>query len=240
MDDGSVDGSPEIARRFAAEDPGRVRRLEHAGHRHRGVSVSRNLGLGHSRGEYVTFLDSDDVFLPGKLEQQVAIFEAHPAASLIYGNTRYWYSWTGTPEDQSRDLIPELGVALDTLIEPPVLLELLYPLGTTPAPSLNTVMVRRAVAQRLGGFEEAFALAYSDQSFLVKAYLREPVFVSSRCWDKYRQHPGSSSALVERTGQYHPIRRAFLGWLRGYLASEGVTDPKVLAALRRALAAYGE
>src|SRR5215207_11709928 len=71
VDDGSTDDSTQIALRYAERDPEKVRYLEHPGHRNRGMSASRNLGVSHAEGEYVAFLDADDVWLPYKLQRQV-------------------------------------------------------------------------------------------------------------------------------------------------------------------------
>lgn len=65
VDDGSTDGSSQIARDYAARHADRIHYLEHPGHENRGKSASRNLGLRHARGRYVTWLDADDVWLPG-------------------------------------------------------------------------------------------------------------------------------------------------------------------------------
>src|SRR5919198_1004258 len=70
VDDGSTDGSTAIARRYAEQHPGKVRYLEHNGHQNRGKSASRNLAIRNCTGEYIAFLDADDVWLPRKLEQQ--------------------------------------------------------------------------------------------------------------------------------------------------------------------------
>src|SRR5690349_25146590 len=79
VDDGSTDGASEIARDYAVRHPERVRYLEHAGPRNRGMSASRNVGLPDSRGAPVALLDSGDVWLPGKLARRVATLDAPPA-----------------------------------------------------------------------------------------------------------------------------------------------------------------
>ena len=128
VDDGSTDGSTQIALRYAEQYPEKVRYLEHPGHQNRGMSAARNLGISQAKGEYIAFLDADDVWLPYKLEQQVALLESRPEAGMVYGNTQYWCGWTGRPEDIRRDFVPELGVRTDALFKPPTLLTLLYPL----------------------------------------------------------------------------------------------------------------
>src|SRR5262245_53982480 len=55
VDDGSTDGSTQIARRCAERFPDKVRLLEHPRHENRGMSASRNLGLEYARGEFVAF-----------------------------------------------------------------------------------------------------------------------------------------------------------------------------------------
>src|SRR5438093_8888063 len=70
-DDGSTDGSTQIARKYAERYPDRVRYCEHEGHVNRGMSATRNLGLRHARGELIAWLDADDVWLPHKLARQV-------------------------------------------------------------------------------------------------------------------------------------------------------------------------
>src|SRR4030095_6915955 len=75
VDDGSSDGSTAIARHYVEQCPENVRYFEHQGHQNRGMNASRNLGLRHARGKYIALLDADDVWLPVKLEQQVAILE---------------------------------------------------------------------------------------------------------------------------------------------------------------------
>ena len=103
VDDGSTDDSTQIALRYAERYPTRVRYLEHPGHQNCGMGASRNLGVRHAKGEYIALLDSDDVWLPHKLQQQVAILDSHTEAGMVYGLSQYWHSWTGKPEDAHRD-----------------------------------------------------------------------------------------------------------------------------------------
>jgi glycosyltransferase involved in cell wall biosynthesis len=235
VDDGSTDDSMQIALEYAERFPERVRYLEHAEHQNRGAAASRNLGFRHAAGEYVALLDSDDVWLPHKLEQQVAILDSHPEAGMVYGQSQYWHSWTMNPEDIQRDSVPKLGVQTDTLFEPPTLLTLLYPLGNATAPCPSDLLLRREAVERVGGFEESFRgmyQLYDDQTFLAKVYLNEPVFVAGKCWDRYRQHPEQCVSVVHEAGQYHTVRLSFLNWLAEYLYAQRVKEPEVWKLLQ--------
>src|SRR5215212_567268 len=152
VDDGSSDDSSQIALRYAERFPEKVRYLEHPGHQNRGQSASRNLGFSQANGEYIAMLDSDDVWLPHKLQQQVTILDSHPEATVLHGNTQYWYSWTGNPEDNQRDFVPEFIARSNTLFRPPALLILNYPLGKGKSPSSSNFIMRREVVERTDGF----------------------------------------------------------------------------------------
>src|SRR6185295_117718 len=115
-------------------------------------------------------------------------------------------------------------VATDTLYEPGALFVPLMLRQTATTPCTCSVLVRREVVERVGGFEDAFRRVYTDQAFYAKVLLDWPVFVADGCWDRYRQHPGSCCQVVERSGQQDAARLAFLEWLEGYLAARGVED----------------
>jgi glycosyltransferase involved in cell wall biosynthesis len=127
-DDGSTDGSSAFARRVAAEHPERVRYVDHPQHANRGPSATRNLGVRSSRGRYVAVLDSDDVWEPNKLAEQVAILGAHPEVGLVVGTSRYWWSWSDEPAPRADRLMP-IGAPADRVHQPPTLALQLYPLG---------------------------------------------------------------------------------------------------------------
>lgn len=230
VDDGSTDGSTKIAREYSLTHAGRVRYLEHLGHQNRGMSASRNLGIRHAAGKYVAFLDADDIWLPQKLQQQVGIMESHPKANMLYGNTLYWYSWTGDPEDEQRDFIPALGVEPEALIDPPDLLPL-FLRGEAAVPCTCSLLVRREALDRVGAFEEAFRGMYEDQAFYAKMVINEPVFVSGGCLERYRQHQDSRSAVTIDSGLEDKARLAYLDWLENYLHEQAIDDAATLDAL---------
>jgi glycosyltransferase involved in cell wall biosynthesis len=241
VDDGSTDISTAIAQQYVQQYPDRVHYLEHEGHQNRGMSASRNLGIQHAKGEYITLLDADDIWLPEKLARQVDILETHLEAGMVYGSTLMWHSWTGNPEDQHRDRQRVLGVQPDTLVQPPTLLALV--LQNAETPGTCGILIRRKVVEEVGGFVESFRGMYEDQAFFSKVLLKIPVFVESGCWDRYRQHPQSSCHIAETQGQYDPRRpssaeRYFLSWLETYLLEQNVTHTELRQALNSALFPY--
>ena len=119
VDDGSLDASTGIARDYARDQPAKICYLEHDAHRNQGMSASRNLGVRHARGAFVAFLDSDDVWLPNKLEEQLAIFNAQPEAGMVCGATECWHSWENGVAAGQLDVTLKVGGPQRTLILPP-------------------------------------------------------------------------------------------------------------------------
>lgn len=239
-DDGSADGSAELARRAASDDP-RIRLLTHPGNANRGAAATRNLGLTAARADRVAFLDADDVWSHHKLAEQMALLDAHPDADMVCGTPLYWRGWTGAPLDVARDRVVPVGAPRDRVTAPPDLLGLLYPFGPGYAPCPSDLLLRRAAADAVGGFEEHFhgeAQLYEDQAFLTKLYLEVGVYVSSRTWTWYREHRDSCVASVSAAGRYDAVRQRFLAWFEIHLERHGITDPAAWSALAAAHRAY--
>lgn len=230
VDDGSTDRSTRIAAAWAAGQPGRVRVVEHKGHVNRGMSASRNLGVAQARGAFVAFLDADDVWRPHTLAEQMGALAAHPEAGMVYGPITWWYGWTGEAGHARRDFLQPLGVPADRLYTPPLLL---VPWLRRKAAVPSGILVRRSVVDAVGGFEERFRGLYEDQAFCAKVCLSAPVYVSSRCWYVYRQHPNSWCRVARGRGEQRIARGAFLDWLGTYLLEQGITDQRVWRALER-------
>jgi len=239
VDDGSNDASSNIARHYSEQHLGRVFYLEHEGHGNRGTSASRNLGIRHAKGDYIAFLDADDVWLPEKLERQLAIMQEQPEASMVYGSLLLWFGWTGESEDIQRDVLQAITVEPDTLVRPPGLFTLfLERKAITPCPS--DVILRRDLVTGVDGFVDSFRGLYDDQVFFAKVTLRAPVFVSGECWTKHRQHANSCCAVARKTGEYYSARPhlAYLDWVKKYLRSQGIRNADIDRALKTRLRRY--
>lgn len=88
VDDGSTDDSRQLLATY-----GDAVRVLHQSQQ--GPAAARNLALQHARGEYIAFVDADDVWLPGKLLSQVAYLQAHPDVSAVFGRFMRWETPTG-------------------------------------------------------------------------------------------------------------------------------------------------
>lgn len=228
IDDGSWDSSTNIAKRYAEMYPDKIFYREHEGHENRGASASRNMGIQISKGEYIAFLDSDDIYLPNKLQDQVVLLNACPDAGMLYAATEYWYSWTGLSEDVQKDRVwNNFGVPINTLMQPPQLLTIFLRDGGT-VPCMGSVLARRRAINAVGGWENSFKYIYTDQVFHAKMCLNWPVYIANGCWDKYRQHPDSACHIVERANKTHEARHHFLMWLEKYLIEQGANKNRDL------------
>jgi glycosyltransferase involved in cell wall biosynthesis len=231
-DDGSSDGSTAIACSYANRYPAKVRYLEHGGHRNRGMSAARNLGASAASGEYLAFLDADDVWLPEKLARQAAILEANEDIGVVYCATQWWYSWTGNSEDVQRDFVHALGVARETVLRPPGLLpEFLRHEGISPCTC--SVLVRRSLFESVGRFEERFSGLYEDQAFFAKACLVTNIFPMGECLARYRQRSDSASAVELTNGGHRAARLSFLKWLQSHLHKQRTRDRALWGTLRQ-------
>lgn len=224
VDDGSTD---DTAERVAAWGD-RVVFLRQA---NAGPAAARNRAIERARGDFIAFLDADDVWLPEKLEQQTELLSAHPDAAMLYGLSQWWYSWSGEPDDAGRDFVHALGVPAGVVIPPPSLLRPFFITQEAAIPSPSSILVRRSVVERVGGFDESFRL-YEDQVFYAKVCVHAPVLASDACWNRYRQHRESTLGRMDSEQHGRAARARFLAWLIDYLEEHGV-DVKIRAALRR-------
>jgi glycosyltransferase involved in cell wall biosynthesis len=81
IDDGSTDNTRQVLEPY-------IDKMCYVYQENKGVSHARNLGLEIAQGEFISFLDADDFFLPDKLAKQVAVFDAHPSLGIVHSGWR--------------------------------------------------------------------------------------------------------------------------------------------------------
>ena len=86
VDDGSTDDTPDLCRAAAASDA----RIKCVRQDNRGHAAAKNAGVARSVGQYVQFLDADDLLERDKLRGHVAVLEAEPDLDIVYGPVRYF------------------------------------------------------------------------------------------------------------------------------------------------------
>jgi glycosyltransferase involved in cell wall biosynthesis len=236
VDDGSSDDSPAIAREYVERMPDRVRCIEHPGRENRGISASRNLGVRHARGEFIAELDADDVWLPDKLARLVPVMEAHPDVGMVYGNSLFWYGWTGEPADAARDYLPVMDPTDGLADGSEVLLQQLR--GKTASPCPCAVLLRTSHVERVGGSEVQFRGTHEDIVLYAKLLLSAPVIVLDGWWDRYRCYASPGTSVTEIAIQQGTVTHThlrYLRWLETYLVEHGFADSPHRRLVRRSL-----
>jgi GT2 family glycosyltransferase len=174
VDDGSTDNTADVVAAYGS----RVRYLRQA---NAGASAARNAGIRASTGEFVAFLDSDDLWEPDKIERQLAAFVRWPEAVLVGGRAADRFA------DGRVRLHPLPPIALD---EPA---DFFLPLLRTNFLATLTVMVRREALAGIELFPEDVQ-RFEDYHLWVRLACRGPgVYVSAPLATYNADTPGSLS-----------------------------------------------
>ncbi len=178
VDDGSTDDTPSILGRYG--DRIRVIRQEN-----RGVSAARNRGIGEARGVYIAFLDSDDLWRPGKISAQVAFFGSCPGARICQ-TEEIWIRRGRRVNPGRRHKKPSGSIFIPSLA-----LCLVSP---------SAVMLERSLFDECGLFDETLP-ACEDYDLWLRIAWRHPVYlIEDPLTVKRGGHPDqlSSAAGLDR------------------------------------------
>jgi len=228
VDDGSTDRSADLARVLATAFPAWISCVTHPDAANRGMSASRNLGIKHATGEFVTFLDADDVWLPGKLAAQLALLRNHPGVDILVSPAQWWWSWGHGSNEHDRDQ-RLIGVDGDDDHE----VEVAPPPGLVRQfladewKSICDLVVRKQLLDQVGGYEETFPGMFEDQVFHTKLLSRHRAVVTRRHWYLYRQHDQACTATIHDAGGHSAARSRFLQWAMNHLQAQSPPPPAV-------------
>jgi glycosyltransferase involved in cell wall biosynthesis len=170
------DGSTDEIEKWASEiaDP-KVRLVSLS---HQGVSVARNCGISLSKGEYIAFLDADDLWEATKLEKQVNYLDSHLNIGLVY-------TWTAFVDESGK----ATGRVSSSSAEGKIWLQLLE---DEVIPCVSTVMIRRDCFDCVGMFEPKLTHA-EDLELWVRIAKKYPVTVIKEVLTQYRRHSSNTS-----------------------------------------------
>ena len=177
VDDGSQDETAQIAQAF--DDSIRLIQKPNGG-----VSSARNVGMQAARGEYVAFLDADDLWEKSKLEQQVALLDENPSVGLCYAATERVDETGAVVTRIAANAFDDYTTAL-----------LLY--SCIVSGSCSSAMMRRELFERAGGFDANFK-NYEDWEYWLRLSLITDFAPLPEFLVKYRVTTGSASGNPRR------------------------------------------
>jgi glycosyltransferase involved in cell wall biosynthesis len=195
VDDGSTDETTRVVSSISERDQ-RIRLLQCE---HRGVSPTRNVGVTAATGEYVTFLDSDDVCPPGRIARQAKKLAGRPDAAAVIGETLLF-------EELAENFQPAPGTRYLQIL----------------TVTLHSALFRRDVFDKLGLFDETLAFSEDFDFFLRLAEAEAPLVIETEIASLYRRHPASM------TTNTNAVKAGMLAALQRSLArrrSTGRTAP---------------
>jgi len=184
VEDGSPDDSIKVAQRLQSEFPEIIHLYQHPDGINRGAGASRNLGIKKATGNLICFLDADDYWLPGRLDEPLEILKVNADIDGVYAPGVYFF--------EGRDERHKCGNLLEFVgskkcISPGDLLEAV--LAGSHVCSTNGLIVRKPCFDKIGYYNEDLRRAQDMELFIrMAAKLRLVGTKSAKPVDVIRRH----------------------------------------------------
>lgn len=191
VDDGSSDGTRDLFESAHFDD-----RVTYVYQENQGVSAARNRGLRLVRGDYIAFLDSDDIWKRWKLEVQLACLEALPLAGMVWTNmeavdpdgrvvdARHLRTMYSTYDRFTDDELFEASYPLKEIVPQMATVvgegtlyfgDIFSPMAIGNLVHTSTVLLRRERLEKVGGFNTDLRIAGEDYEFHLRTCREGPV-----------------------------------------------------------------
>jgi len=176
INDGSTDHTLELLN--TVKEP----RLKIISYQNGGVSVARNRGITHANGDFIAFLDADDLWTSDKLELQLSALQQHPEAGVAY-------SWTHYMDEQGKYFHTGEPITFEGNVYADMLVNNFLASGSNP-------LIRRQALESTGEFDPELAPS-EDWDFYLRLAARWPFVVVPKPQILYRRATGSGSSKIE-------------------------------------------
>ena len=134
----------------------------------KGVSFARNVGIQHSTGLLISFLDADDLYPPNKLQSQVEFLQMHKEIDVVWGLTKYIFL-----EEKERNYYPSMDA------------------DTAFSVNVGAAMFRRTVFDKIGFFDDTLAIAEDLDLYNRITHFNVPFSKVDIVWLNHQRHSNS-------------------------------------------------
>ena len=185
INDGSTDGTLDLVSSIADDSPaGTLReRIRVFSYPNGGQAASRNRGISHALGEFLAFIDADDLWTPQKLEAQLQALREHPDAAIAY-------SWSDCIDERGNYLRPASHITLNGDVLQPLFLVNFIDNGSNP-------LICKTALETVGGFDEMMPPS-EDWDLWLRLAEHYPFVCVPQPHILYRQSTSSQSANLYR------------------------------------------
>lgn len=181
------DGSPDHQATVVADLVNSDNRIQYVKQKNGGVSSARNHGYDLSKGEFLAFLDADDIWLPHNLSSKIAKFQNNPSLGLVHSDMAVM--------NEKSELTGEIKAGKEGQ-----LLDDLLSWEGTCIPTPSSILVKRAVLEQVGLFDLELSNA-ADQEFFFRVASQYPIGRVPKVTWQYRVHANnmhSNIAVMEK------------------------------------------
>jgi glycosyltransferase involved in cell wall biosynthesis len=192
IDDGSTDNTTEVLSGYTAKH----NQVKYYKYENAGLGTARNRGLEKVTGQYIQFLDADDLIESKKFEVQLKLFASHPEADVVYGSVRYFKN---NAFDLSDRLLTYWGPDKEWMPKTSGKGEDIYSNTFKGNFShLSSPLFKKELVDKVGGFDNEIS-AVADYHFLLRCVVAGAYFYYHDTADTYslvRWHPDNMSRNV--------------------------------------------
>lgn len=175
VNDGSTDDTDLVVSPY-------LDKIQYVKQANAGPAAARNNGISHANGEYIAFLDADDLWCADKIQKQVEIIGASTDIALVYSKFENFCNDTGEKLSVMPDSTPS-GLLFDLILQKNII-------------ALPSVLLRKSKLIEVGGFDESLVTAEDTNLWLKIAY-KYPIQAIPEVLFYRRMHRGNISSRVD-------------------------------------------